>query len=113
MILPGHENDTPMLRFSYLIPETKGLDKMNNIRKRILALLTAVCCAQITCALPQEHSLAAEAVSELRSADADDISMTWNLDEETGLLRVTGSGPMPDYSKRQNMQSKKQTHLEG
>ena len=38
------------------------------------------------------------AAAELQSADSEEGQITWTLDDETGVLTVTGTGEMPDYA---------------
>ena len=67
------------------------------MKKRILSLILAL--AMLCALLPQAALTAsAEVYSGSCGAEGDGSNLTWSLDTTTGLLTISGSGAMADYT---------------
>ena len=65
------------------------------MKKRIFSLILALA---MLCALLPQAALTASAATYSGSCGAAGDNLTWSLDTETGLLTITGSGAMADYT---------------
>ena len=65
------------------------------MKKRVLSLILALA---MLCALLPQAALTASAATYSGSCGAAGDNLTWSFDTETGLLTISGSGAMADYT---------------